>query len=1091
MAPSRGKGKARPQDRTPRASTAYRHTTRGTAQSKDAVPDVYGEMLAEAASVDAPDGFSDRPLKRRRMVARSVRDASNSDVTTEQPVSAPSHSERQVQIVEDSSPSDDDSDESEYEFEDVELEQTSEPDQYQDVDGQGGIADVTVSVDAAPKRQVRSKRKPATMAEKAHRILVHKFHILCLLGHCIYANSWCNDEEAHQLLRPLLSKKLVTFLNPRSENSQFRQNEAFMDGLNQAAEVFRGEFKVTASGMGSAHFTTGSENSVTQPIDRVEFISAAKQLEGSQDIGNQLFCALLRAVGVEARLVCSLQAVPFVKTTAKPSTPQKHEKPTLRARLYDIPSPSGRSSASDVAIPSSSTIDNVPSARRRIGQPAFEPSSFPATRSPSRSKNTVPKLTHPIFWVEAFNSAHQKWIPVDPIVTRTTNKPLRLEPPSSDTSNHLSYAVAFEASAVARDVTRRYARAFNAKTRRSRVESTEGGAAWLNQVLKMFRRKGPRWDREQVEDAEFAQREAREGLPANVLDFKDHPYYALERHLKRHEVIFPKREVGKVNAGTAAKPRMEAVFRRQDVCVCRSADKWYRLGRTVKTGEVAVKRVVARRTQRVRSPSQEGSENEDRSMTPLYAGFQTEAYIPPAVVDGRVPRNVFGNLDVYVPSMVPAGGQHVRHPLARDAALALKVDAVDAVVGFQFKGRQGTAVTDGVVVPAKYADAVKAIIEGLEDERLEERSRERSFVALKIWKRFLTALRIRERVSAYADKAADINEDTYAVSEDDGEEAKYEHFATMSADDEPLLTAGKFSLSELMTPTKKSTKNTTRKKYEDSDGEPSFDDNDSNGDISVDASKTALRRGRRNVINDHSDEEGLLQKTSTATRSPEGVPDSGGGFLPEDGASEGDRNAAFNNTAASMDPEGGFLPSDMIDEGDNVGGGFIPDPQGDRDGFLPDAPAPHDEGDDGAGFTTDDGGGGGFIADDEGTPSPPSIEQDHSNPPMPSHDQVIGSDGARQEGGTAHFQHDGHIDDEPAVDANMHTSQLAIESDRDSIAVDTRRAESDGGKQSMSHQTLSVAPISELDAANASDHGSMLSHDPEDEDAEPDWLESD
>ena len=44
----------------------------------------------------------------------------------------------------------------------------------------------------------------------------------------------------------------------------------------------------------------------------------------------------------------------------------------------------------------------------------------------------------------------------------------------------------------------------------------------------------------------------------------------------------------------------------------------------------------------------------------LYAEFQTQLYQAPPIVNGRVPRNAFGNLDVYVPSMVPKGGVHIQ-----------------------------------------------------------------------------------------------------------------------------------------------------------------------------------------------------------------------------------------------------------------------------------------------------------------------------------------------------------------------------------------------------------------------------------------------
>jgi xeroderma pigmentosum group C-complementing protein len=89
--------------------------------------------------------------------------------------------------------------------------------------------------------------------------------------------------------------------------------------------------------------------------------------------------------------------------------------------------------------------------------------------------------------------------------------------------------------------------------------------------------------RDQIEDSELAAREAAEQMPKNVLDFKDHPHYALERHLKRGEVIHPKREVGKVAAGRSGGNQiLEPIFRRRDVHVVKSGDSWYRMGREIK-----------------------------------------------------------------------------------------------------------------------------------------------------------------------------------------------------------------------------------------------------------------------------------------------------------------------------------------------------------------------------------------------------------------------------------------------------------------------------------------------------------------------------
>lgn len=146
----------------------------------------------------------------------------------------------------------------------------------------------------------------------------------------------------------------------------------------------------------------------------------------------------------------------------------------------------------------------------------------------------------------------------------------------------MTYVLAFEDDGSARDVTKRYVKAYNAKTRRERVETSNGGERWWRRIMKMYRRRHA-LDRDQLEDAELASKEAAEPMPKNVQDFKDHPYYALERHLRRHEVIHPRREVGKMGAGRAGNvSAVEPIFRRRDVHIVKSADKWYRLGREIK-----------------------------------------------------------------------------------------------------------------------------------------------------------------------------------------------------------------------------------------------------------------------------------------------------------------------------------------------------------------------------------------------------------------------------------------------------------------------------------------------------------------------------
>lgn len=43
----------------------------------------------------------------------------------------------------------------------------------------------------------------------------------------------------------------------------------------------------------------------------------------------------------------------------------------------------------------------------------------------------------------------------------------------------------------------------------------------------------------------------------------------------------------------------------------------------------------------------------------LYGEWQTQKYQPKAVQNGRIPRNKFGNVELFHPDMLPAGAVHL------------------------------------------------------------------------------------------------------------------------------------------------------------------------------------------------------------------------------------------------------------------------------------------------------------------------------------------------------------------------------------------------------------------------------------------------
>ncbi|MCJ1312525.1 hypothetical protein MMC25_006199 [Agyrium rufum] len=643
-------------------------------------------------------------------------------------------------------------------------------------DVEGKDLDLTLGSTAAiVSKRVVNRRKPASALIRKLRLDVHKLHVLSLISHVYLRNHWCNDDVAQvdsrqKVLSKLLSKKLVVYLNPKENDTQFQRSRSFMEGLTQVTELFRAKFRITARGMSTPKWNDppgeASAASITDdidlPMEKSDFRNAAEKFVGSRDIAAQLFCTILRSAGVEARLVCSLQVLP-IQPPAKGTTPSKPPK----TYAYIDPGPDTTSSAdetgngalSDVSVRSKASVTSVGSVdatrirsrlAARLGRP-LPSAAVPATTAPLPSnlgkkpiQKPIRESACPVYWVEAFNAALQKWIPIDILTTMTINKPMKLCPPMSDPSNTMTYVLAFEEDSSMHDVTVRYAQSYNAKTRRLRVEDTKGGERWWKRVIKFYKRDF-QLDRDQLEEAELQAKEAREEMPRNVADFKRHPYFALERHLKRNEVLHPKNRVGKVSAGKSS----EIVYRRKDVHVVRSADGWYRLGREIKEGEQPLKRVPLRRRRDTTLSDEDVSETELTEGTAMYAPFQTTAYVAPPVVNGRIPKNAFGNLDIYVPSMVPPGGVHIPHPDTSRAAKTLGIDYADAVTGFEFKGRHGTAVVKGAVFALEYKEAILAIIQGFHDERMHAEHEMRSREALRMWRRLLKGLRIRERIEGY------------------------------------------------------------------------------------------------------------------------------------------------------------------------------------------------------------------------------------------------------------------------------------------------------------------------------------------------------
>ncbi|EPQ66719.1 Bgt-3153-2 [Blumeria graminis f. sp. tritici] len=735
------------------------------------VPEIYREMLAEALpqqSLSSPQSSNQHKntlaprlasVAQVNHCANDLDDKLDTSPGLQARTDARQISPRKQRVHLDSA---EDSDESDCDWQDIEFNMaaSNEP-----MDRE--IEITLTRTDISEQRNTARKRKATTKADRLYRIALHKMHVLCLLSYLARRNSWCNDNEVQSSLRSLLSSKTLKFLRPSLELSQFGRTESLKRGLHETSVLWQTHFKITEQGLRRALWSEDEKDirysELADNLDSViniqDFRKAANSLKGSRDVGAKLFCALLRSAGVEARLVCSLQPLSFnaggplrVNETFKSSN-QAHKSETgvkhssTNPSTYQNTQAIGNTGENDPSI----HLDMFTAVRRRLGHPNAAEYNLPQMRAPKLPHNKKPteilpcESSYPIFWAEVFDEAHQKWISIDPLVTRTINKPQKFEPPASDNKNNMSYVIAFEDDGYMRDVTRRYAKAFNSKTIKNRVESTPGGADWMKACLKPLTRI-PSTDADQIEDTELARNEAQEPMPKNITDFKNHPYLALERHLRRNEVLtVGAQECGKVATGRDSRhsggKKTERIFRRQDVKFARSADAWYRLGRDIQMGQQPVKTVKARK--------KITDDSFGVDAINLYTEEQTVLYQPPPVVNGRIPKNSYGNIDLFVSTMLPHGAVHLSNQFASHAAKILGIDYAPALTGFEFHGRHGTAILQGIVLAAEYREATEAVIAALEDEQVQLEENQRRLHTLRMWKRFLVILRIKERIEGY------------------------------------------------------------------------------------------------------------------------------------------------------------------------------------------------------------------------------------------------------------------------------------------------------------------------------------------------------
>jgi Rad4 beta-hairpin domain 3/Rad4 beta-hairpin domain 1/Transglutaminase-like superfamily len=235
------------------------------------------------------------------------------------------------------------------------------------------------------------------------------------------------------------------------------------------------------------------------------------------------------------------------------------------------------------------------------------------------------------------------------------------------------------------------------------------------------------------EQIEFDLCAMKEAVPKTLTAMRNHPLYVVERHLKRYEAIYPRENV----LGTVG-PDNVPVFLRSHVRTLHTRDRWLRDMREVKADAEPIKEIKSK----VKAKEPDAPDG----LSDLFGEWQTVPLVIPACVDGVVPKNSRGNVDLWTSVHLPKGAVHVNMQHAASAARKLGFDFAPCMTGFEVRSGRSIPRIEGIVIAVEYEGMVRdgAAATGAQaEERATAKSREE---ALNRWRDLLRRVKARRRV---------------------------------------------------------------------------------------------------------------------------------------------------------------------------------------------------------------------------------------------------------------------------------------------------------------------------------------------------------
>lgn len=116
------------------------------------------------------------------------------------------------------------------------------------------------------------------------------------------------------------------------------------------------------------------------------------------------------------------------------------------------------------------------------------------------------------------------------------------------------------------------------------------------------------------------------------------------------------------------------------------------------------------------------------------------------LVDGEIPKNTYGNIEIWAPHFVPQGCTHLTLPGIVKIAESININCVPALVDWEIHRGRNVPVLDGGIVLDCDVSILNDAFSAAQELKWEKERARRSVLSRKRWVRFTKKILLRNRL---------------------------------------------------------------------------------------------------------------------------------------------------------------------------------------------------------------------------------------------------------------------------------------------------------------------------------------------------------